>query len=340
MAPREPPSQAILDLCEKINATGRERHGEQWREVTPYQIEKRLQEGLLPQPARPGRGRSAGRKVLYGIQHVEAGVEVAELIHEHHSTGLAAIVLFIRRRHVTLDRVRLGYLEAIKRLDKDITTAASRGLKHHLAMPDAPKSGESGPQLCKTIDRIALAEPVFTDRLNRIGQGTALISHALGTRGNLEAIVGANLGMFYGHPEAAADIKRVFDALGSTKLFATLTTTDPPAFEGLPKIDAEQLVKLANTASDETLIEAREAYLELTNIYQAIPSHTDIQTELRKLIQLLPSIENEIGHALSVLGLLSFTQYVGCAPRHYVALTAYAVKAIGDAHLADKLGMI
>jgi len=138
-------------LCDQINAGGHAHHGDDWREIKPSRIEYWLQHGLIPQPARPGRGRRQGRDVIYTDTHVRAAAEVWDLMRRYRSTNKTLVVLFARGRPVDHERLRTALLALLENTQQQVA-ADMRRATNELRAIDAGNAAASAPTLLERMD--------------------------------------------------------------------------------------------------------------------------------------------------------------------------------------------
>lgn len=118
-------SLADAELATSISAAG--------APVTPWQVERWRQAGLIPPAVRAYEGRGRGSSAVYPEGTVERGVEVAGLIRPRRSLGEVALVLFSRGRPVPPRVVKAAYLEWLRRAEKWLGAATSPEAQFDLA---------------------------------------------------------------------------------------------------------------------------------------------------------------------------------------------------------------
>jgi len=154
----------MVALCADVNALGRGKLGAEWRDVKPTKVERWLQDDLVHQPARPGRGQGPGRAVHYTQTHVERLVEVATLMRRHRSRDRVALTLYLQGQQIPGDRVKRGYLDLFRRYREEVEAAARRGVEQYEHKPLGLPVEFS--QLAPS-EQAEFAEPIAAESLKR-----------------------------------------------------------------------------------------------------------------------------------------------------------------------------
>jgi hypothetical protein len=127
LSPNESPgrSRADIDLAAAISLAG--------PVVTPWQVERWRQAGLIEPAIRTYHGRGRGSTAVYPEGTVERGIEIAILIKPRRTLQDVALILFARGRPVRLAVLKAAYLEWLARIEKWLGSAETPAEKLDLA---------------------------------------------------------------------------------------------------------------------------------------------------------------------------------------------------------------
>jgi hypothetical protein len=112
-------SRAEIELARAISAAG--------ARVSPWQVERWRQAGLLAPATRTYGGRGQGSSAVYPEGAVDRGVEVAGLVRPRRSLGEVALLLFARGRTMPLPTLKAAYLDWLERAGRWLGTASTPG---------------------------------------------------------------------------------------------------------------------------------------------------------------------------------------------------------------------
>lgn len=296
MAPRKPPSEAMVEFCSQINRVGRARCKDHWADVRPRQIEDWLQDALVHEPRRPGSGQRRGRSVVYTEEHVDRAVEVAELLRRHRSKDVAAAILFLRGRPIPEGRVRTAYLGMLARQTAAIEKAAERGMSQYeistSESPEPPAGSWSSRELGEW------AEATVADRLARSERTSTL---------RKELAAGPELGAELGRLAFGLAAKALNAEQGEEDLVAALLRGLGLPPDRLPALSLTHLGPpsvgtLRSLVERATLADFESARASL-NVLDELSAHMVSATDdfLEPAVGVIGELESESGRALAVL---------------------------------------
>ena len=87
-------------------------------DVSPWQVERWRQHGLIPSAARSYPGRARGSAAVYAPEAVEQGRVVAQLVRRRRPLGDVAVALFTRGYPVSEHVLKDAYLEWLERIQR------------------------------------------------------------------------------------------------------------------------------------------------------------------------------------------------------------------------------
>jgi len=107
--------------------------------VSPWQIERWRQAGLLPAASRQYPGRGSGSIASYPPEAVARVVEVAGLVRPRHPLSEVALILFARGRTIPSEVVKRAYCEWLDGLEKWLGSAGTPEARFELAETKAAR---------------------------------------------------------------------------------------------------------------------------------------------------------------------------------------------------------
>jgi MerR HTH family regulatory protein len=300
MTGRKPTSPAMTRFVEAVNKLGRERFADDWKPVTPRAIEDWLQDNLLPDPARPGRGSGKGRAAHYTDQDVERAVEIADLVRRHRSYDSVAAILFQQGHPIEETRLRAAFSGLLGRARAEVTTAADRALRKHRAAAGEGPEPSGIPARVDDVELAEWAEPVLTDRLKRDMRTHVLRSRVANQPGAELGTIAFGLGsLLSGTTSPTPDFWSTL-AIG-LGLPRELLGGDDPFLIGLNLDRLQEIVELAPLADFER---ARELATRLEELTARL-------VEARPAVEVATSLETQRSRALMVLLPFALAEQMG-----------------------------
>lgn len=247
---RGSPGSADIQLAEEVSKRLQ-------RDISPRQIERWRERGLLPNLTREGRGRGLGSKATYPEGAVEHAAALASAVTEFGRLDEAALACLIRQFTPREVGLRWAYRAWFERLRK--------AMEHKAGSSDPWDVAEVlGGVLARRSGQSPAAREM-RERLRKDGKGASL-SDVL--TNSIAVMLGAGA-------QWHAD---TFQAAGATGLYRDRLGEIGPIVEGppsaLPELTLTSLEELATGASFDELIAARADLLSLRDFSRAFASTT------------------------------------------------------------------